>query len=299
VIAAGFQRGFCETVILQAILVREKEERKTMKKIGITRIMTLSMAMLCTSFAVAQIAKALPKGTAKPLSSVPAPAAQVPSAPHITVNSFPPVKCDQSHPGETERTRDAFTKGDSKMAKSVSAHVVKYAMQRFHLESVETPADISRAEEEVYSFLKWKLGNPTTITAQFVTAGYQHFDNAFPYEAAAALVGFSLPQETKPFALDQKHIDQLKEDAQKDGVRLEVYLSKKYGIPPDESSQVVQKLVEAAQASVSHLGINMPQSWAIDDVQKNGVLVMIGQKLTASSQTPTLVRTSAIKAVTR
>jgi len=270
-----------------------------MRTIGMTRMMTFAMAMLCTSFAVAQITKAVPKGTVKPLNSVSAPVAQAQSGPHITVNSFPPVKCDQSHPGESERTRDAFTKGDSHMAKSVSAHVVKYAMQRFHLESVETPADVARAEEEMYSFLKWKLGNPTTITAQFVTAGYQHFDNAFPYEAAAALVGFSLPQETKPFALDQKHMDELKQDAQKDGVRLEVYLSKKYGIPVDESSQVVQKLVEAAQASISHLGINMPQSWAIDDVQKNGVLVMIGQKLTAGSQTPTLVRTSATKVATR
>jgi hypothetical protein len=172
-------------------------------------------------------------------------------------------------------------------------------MQRFHLESAVTPADVARAEEEMYSFLKWKLGNPTTITAQFVTAGYQHFDNAFPYEAAAALVGFSLPQETKPFALDKKHMDQLKADAQKDGVRLEAYLSKKYGIPADESGQVVQKLVEAAQASISHIGINMPQSWAIDDVQKNGVLVMIGQKLTGSPQTPTLVRASATKVTTR
>jgi hypothetical protein len=246
----------------------------------ITRTAILTIAVFLTTSAFGQ-AKPAPNTLAKGKSSALAPATlSTAAAPQVTIHSFPPVNCTQDHPGESERSRDVVMKGDSHMSKAVSTHVVKYAIQRFRLDSYVTPADIARAENEMYSFLKWKLGNPTAIAGQFVTAGYQHFDRAFSYEAAVALVGSSLPQETKPeFAIPKDDVDKLKADAQKDGSRLEVYLQKKYQIPPEYSDQVVQKLVEAAQGAVSHLGFNMPKSWAIDE---NVALVLIGEKMSGT-----------------
>src|SRR5689334_9156914 len=164
----------------------------------ITRTAIPIVAVFIATFAAAQT-----KPASSPLAKSKGPALapatlSTAAAPQVTIHSFPPVNCTQDHPGESERSRDVVMKGDSHMSKAVSTHVVKYAIQRFRLDSYVTPADIARAENEMYSFLKWKLGNPTAIAGQFVTAGYQHFDRAFSYEAAAALVGSSLPQETKP-----------------------------------------------------------------------------------------------------
>jgi hypothetical protein len=54
---------------------------------------------------------------------------------------------------------------------------------------------IKKARKETYAFLKWKLGNPSAICGQYASAGQKHFNKAYSDEAAAALLGFDLPNE--------------------------------------------------------------------------------------------------------
>jgi hypothetical protein len=97
--------------------------------------------------------------------------------------------------------------GDARMGMSAAGHAALYAIQRFHLEDFKvSQADIDRAQKEVYEFLKWKLGSATAVAAQFVSAGYQHFDRAYSDEAAAALLGAILPADPTGFnAFDHRN----------------------------------------------------------------------------------------------
>src|SRR5690348_9107198 len=97
----------------------------------ITRIAIPIVAVFIATFAVAQV-KTAPNTPAK--SQGPAlapPTTSTTAAPPVNIHSVPPVNCSQDHPGESDRSRDVLMKGDSHMSKAVSAHVVKYAVQRF------------------------------------------------------------------------------------------------------------------------------------------------------------------------
>jgi hypothetical protein len=77
---------------------------------------------------------------------------------------------------------------------SAAGHATLYAIERFGMGSLNfSQDDIRRAQPEVYEFLKWKLGSPAAIAAQFIAAGYQHFDRSYSDKAAAALLGTDLP----------------------------------------------------------------------------------------------------------
>lgn len=100
-------------------------------------------------------------------------------------------KCSQSHAGREYRVKRLTLEGDSKVTKSVAGHAVLYARERYALQDITTQADIDRATREVYDFLTYKVGNPSLVAAQWVSAGYQHFDSHAD-EAAAALLGMEL-----------------------------------------------------------------------------------------------------------
>lgn len=100
--------------------------------------------------------------------------------------------CSQSHAGKSYRAKRLATDGDTKVLRSIAGHVTIYARQRYGLQGLVTDADAARAQKEMYDFLSWKLGNPSLVGAQWVSAGYQHFDHHAD-EAAAALLGMDLP----------------------------------------------------------------------------------------------------------
>jgi hypothetical protein len=102
-------------------------------------------------------------------------------------------KCNLKHPGRTDRAAKLLTDGDTEVSKAVAKHVVKYAIRKYGLDGVVTEDEIKEARSQMYSFLKWKLGNPSAIAAQWVSAGYKHFDKAYSDEAGAAVLGSNLP----------------------------------------------------------------------------------------------------------
>ncbi|HEY7726866.1 MAG TPA: hypothetical protein VID50_00265 [Candidatus Eisenbacteria bacterium] len=103
-------------------------------------------------------------------------------------------KCQLSHPGRADRAKRLLADGDTEVCKSIAKHVVKYAIAKYGLEGVVTnEAEIKEARKEMYDFLKWKLGNPSAVAAQWVSAGYKHFDKAYSDEAGAAALGSDLP----------------------------------------------------------------------------------------------------------
>jgi len=268
-----------------------------MSSTRMAQLAALSLALLLATLASAQTATPKPKGVTQPNTSL---RSAVPMNPSKTTTSspgaivqYPPVQCSQSHPGESERTKDVFSKGDSHMSKSVADHVVTYAIQRFQLAAVVKPQDIERARGELYEHLKWKLGNPPAIAAQFVTAGYQHFDNAFVYEAAAALVNFQLPGEKNgpDWKIPKAWADYLHKMAEADGSRLGSFLEKKWQIPHDEAYKIEAKLTGAANNAIENVGFNVPKNWNIDH---NMVLGMIATaKAAPSPSAPAVVRSAA------
>jgi hypothetical protein len=96
---------------------------------------------------------------------------------------------------KTERAAKCVTNGDAKVSKSIAKKVVKHAMKKYEIDDLVNDESRKKARKQVYAFLKWKLGNPSAICAQYVTAGQKHFNKAYRDEAAAALLGFNLPNE--------------------------------------------------------------------------------------------------------
>lgn len=137
-----------------------------------------------------------------------------------TTESTPEAKtypqCSQSHAGRSYRVKRLATDGDSKVTKSVAGHTVLYARERFGLADITSDADYDRAVSEMYDFLKWKLGNPSLVASQWVSAGYQHFDSHAD-EAAAALLGVELPGPAAEVRLPKVMSDWLKAEADSAG----------------------------------------------------------------------------------
>jgi hypothetical protein len=104
------------------------------------------------------------------------------------------AKDTQPHPGAAYRV-DKLRPGkwgDTRVTESVAGHAVIYAKQRYAIADIVSDADYERASKEMYDYLSWRYGNPAAVAAQWISAGYQHFDS-FAAEAAAALMGMDLP----------------------------------------------------------------------------------------------------------
>jgi hypothetical protein len=104
----------------------------------------------------------------------------------------PYPKCNRRHPGRQHRIESLAKQGDSRMGFSAAGHSVRYAIHRYGISDIVTKADIARADKDVYEFLKWKTGSASLLAAQWLTAGYQHYDSHAD-EAAASLLGYDLP----------------------------------------------------------------------------------------------------------
>ncbi len=173
-------------------------------------------------------------------------------------------KCSQDHPSREHRLESVTKQGDARMTKSVAGHVTKYAMQRFNLQGLVTQADINRAQEATYEFLKWKLGNASAVAGQFVTAGYEHFDKAYVDEAAAALLGFELPKEKSGhsmFWLPPQFVDMKLMVDKTIGAKIGAYWLQVYGIPSEVSEPILIAIAEQEAKIDKRLGFNLPQKY--------------------------------------
>jgi hypothetical protein len=171
------------------------------------------------------------------------------------------------------RALKCATKGDSKVGKGIAKGVVKHAVERFAIADLVDEEKSKKANKEVYEFLKWKLGSPTAICAQYVTAGQKHFNNGYSDEAAAALLGTQLPGDNSvEMKLPARFTKVLQQAVDVQGAAASTYLMVTYGIPPMVSDIVIGKLTGAANKSIGRLGFNMPKDWDIDNKLVDGLI---------------------------
>ncbi len=198
------------------------------------------------------------------------------------------AKDGQPHPGRAYRV-DKMRPGkwgDTRVLESVAGHAVIYAKQRYAISDIVTDADYQRASKEMYDYLSWKYGNPSLVAAQWISAGYQHFDN-FAAEAAAALVGMELPGPGGHISLPKEATTWLK--AQVDSMKKDPNYNpcievKEAGTAPGESQSsdpvvilvgaacdiMIRMAAEAANKAIERIGIsdqvfNMKRSFNISD----------------------------------
>lgn len=168
--------------------------------------------------------------------------------------------------GKTERAAKCVTKGDAKVSKRIAKKMVAHAIKKYEIaDLVGDEEAIKKARKEVYGFLKWKLGNPTAICGQYVTAGQKHFNKAYGDEAAAALMGFDLPNEKaghSQFYLPPQLVE----------LRLAVLktvvipaaakgLEAAYGIPAPIAEILLKAYAEEEAKVLKRLGFNIPQKY--------------------------------------
>ena len=103
-------------------------------------------------------------------------------------------------------------KGDTKAVRHIVSNTIQHAKERFKLTGgLVNDTDTTRAEKEMYDFLNWKIGSPSAVCGQYITAGQKHFNKGYSDEAAAALLGLELPGAGRTeFKLPKKISDQLK-----------------------------------------------------------------------------------------
>ncbi len=180
--------------------------------------------------------------------------------------------------GELERAAKCSTKGDTKVSKSIAQRVVKYAIKKYEIADLVDDAGVKNARKQVYAFLKWKLGNPSAVCAQYITAGQKHFNKAYSDEAAAALLGFDLPDEKAgraTFQLPPELVDfwMMTEKLQNTGKAyvLQYY----YGIPAFLTKQILDTQTELTGKVLKKVGFNIPKKY---DFPNETVLVTIEAK---------------------
>ena len=123
---------------------------------------------------------------------------------------------NQNHPGRSWRVQKTTIGGwgDTDVTKSIADHVQDYAFRRYGLDTVITdPTEIKRAKKDVYDFLSWKYGNPSLVTAQWISAGYKHFDGHVA-EAAMSILGTDLEGPGKTVRLPKELSAYLKTEVQ-------------------------------------------------------------------------------------
>ena len=172
--------------------------------------------------------------------------------------------CTRDHPGRQHRAESLFKRGDARMAWSAAGHTTLYAVERYGLRGRVTEGDVDRAIDKTYEFLKWKLGNPSAVAAQWLTAGYQHFDRGYVDEAGAALLGFDLPSEKgghSMFWLPPELVDlwMFTEKLQNTGKAY--LLNAFFGIPKGLTKQVLDAIVDQEGRALKRLGFNIPKDY--------------------------------------
>jgi hypothetical protein len=121
----------------------------------------------------------------------------------------PYPKCNRRHPGRQHRAESLAKRGDSRMGFSAAGHSVRYAIHRYGISDIVKEADIARADKDMYEFLKWKTGSASLLAAQWLTAGYQHYDSHAD-EAAASLLGYDLPGPKNQLRLPKELTEYIK-----------------------------------------------------------------------------------------
>lgn len=180
--------------------------------------------------------------------------------------------------GKIERAAKCATKGDAKVSKNIAKKMVKYAVKKYVIEDLVDEQTMKQAKKEIYGFLKWKLGNPTAVCAQYVTAGQKHFNKAYGDEAAAALLGFNLPNEKAgraTFQLPPELVDfwVMTEKLQNAGKAyvLQYY----YRIPATLTKKILDTQTELTARVLKQTGFNIPRDY---DFPNEMVLVAIEAK---------------------
>ncbi len=189
-----------------------------------------------------------------------------------------PAEAHGKHPGRAQRVKSCTTKGDARMTLSVAGHTTDYAVHRFKIQDLVTKADIKRAQDAMYEFLKWKLGNPTAVCVQYISTGYGHFAKAYSDEAGAALLVFKLPKEKgghSQFYLPPQLVD-LELKINKTLIPLyAAALQAEFRIPAFVSKQLLNAWFEARAKGLKRLGINIPKKY---DFPNELVLLAIDTK---------------------
>lgn len=147
----------------------------------ITSLLLMGLTVVFVGEATAQTR---PKGSVRGIA--------VPTVikPGSAVKQYP--KCTRNHPGKTRRAESLAKQGDSRMGLSAARHAIRYAIERYQIQDLVSDTSLARADKDMYEFLKWKSGSASLLAAQWLTAGYQHYDSHAD-EAAATLLGYDLP----------------------------------------------------------------------------------------------------------
>lgn len=160
------------------------------------------------------------------------------------VSGQPFASDPQSHAGRAWRVQKTTTGGwgDTRVVESIAGHVIIFARHRYGLDSVVTdPQQIKRATKEMYDFLSWKYGNPSAVTAQWISAGYRHFDGHVA-EAGMALLGTDLEGPGEVIRLPAELSAYLKSEVDK--------------LASDDTSGVCARLAGNASGNASSNGMS-------------------------------------------
>lgn len=153
------------------------------------------------------------------------------------------------------------------MASSAAGHAVLYAVRKYGISDLVTDADKQRAQDDVYKFLSWKLGNPAATAATWLDAGYQHFDRGYSDEAGASLLGFNLPGDgSEDLYLPDWFVN----------LRLKIFeeavipiaakaLEAEYGIPAALSESLLNMYFREEAKVLKRVGINIPKKYDYDN----------------------------------
>ena len=190
----------------------------------------------------------------------------------LIVGAAPDASAHGKHPGRALRVKQCL-RGDSRTTRSVAGHTTAFAIERFKIGDLVANGDVERAQREMYDLLKWKLGNPTAVCVTYVAHGYRHFERAYSDEAAAALLGFDLPNERGGRASFQ-----LPPELVNLNLRLEqamipaavAVLQALYGIPAAVGKPLLELYIREKHEFIGRLGINIPKRYDFP----NGLVTM-------------------------
>jgi hypothetical protein len=171
---------------------------------------------------------------------------------------------DAAFAGKEDRAAKCATKGDAKVSKSIAKKVVKHAIKKYEIADLVDEAITKKARKEMYAFLKWKLGNPTAICGQYITAGQKHFNKAYVDEAAAALLGFNLPNEKAGramFQLPPELVDLWVMTEKLKNAGKAYLLQAFFGIPVGLSRMVLDEITKQEGKVIKRLGFNIPKDY--------------------------------------
>lgn len=185
----------------------------------------------------------------------------------------PPVEAHGKHRPRATRVDQVRRHGDAKMTKRVAGHVTKEAIIRYDLENLVSDADIERTKDEMYTFLKWKLGGPGAIAGQYISSGYDHFEKAYTDEAAAMLLGVISFAGKEPELVMPKWMQSyLKAKAGESGPAVSQYLQTQ-GVPALVADQLGKKVAEVLTKGVErNVATFIPKEYDVDNRLVRGAI---------------------------